>query len=206
MMPKHIFTIHFGEQSDLIKRCIESQKLKGYRHTLIAVDNMYKDSRFVNDALNAEEKLGVKRYCKVSDLLRLYHLLLEGGIYLDSDMEVLPGKNFDGLLDNQMFVSQDEAGNYASSAIGSVANHPLLAYITKQVEDNFRGDGNLIWEPGMKYFSDTVAGLRHRLEAEQSVKFLTSDYFFPFHWRSKEINITPNTLCFHHYCGSWNYI
>lgn len=202
MIPKRIFAIHFGEQSDLIKKCIASQKIDGYEHTLISEDNMFKGSRFVNDAFNAKDKLGVKRWCKVSDMLRLYHLFLEGGIYLDSDMEVLPNRNFDKLLQNRMFVSLDEDGNYASSALGAEKGHLLLKYIIDKVEDNFRGDGDLIWETGMKHFSDNLKTIASR-PFQQDFVTLTSDYFFPYRWREKTINITENTLVLHHYEGSW---
>ena len=201
MIPKKIFTICFGEISPLIAKCINSQKIPGYEHRLITLDNYYKGSRYVNEALAAEH-WGIKRFCKASDWLRLYYVFSEGGIYLDADMEVLPGKNFDDLLDNKIFVGMDENGYHASSVMGAEVNHPLLGYIISEVENNFRGDGGWIWEPGMEYFSKIVAARKN----EFGVKVLTPDYFFPFHWKDNTVNFTENTRAYHHYLGSWNYI
>lgn len=198
-IPRKIFTFWFGPQTDLIKKCIASQQIPGYEHHLINEENLFKGSRYIDEAMSAVEKLGVKRFCKVSDFGRLLYLYLYGGIHLDGDMEVLPGKNFDDLLDNNMFVGMDENGYYASTALGSEAQHPLLGWLLAQIEDNYRGDGGWIWEPGMELFSKMVG-----LQKEQyGIKILPSDYFFPYHWKTKETKMTENTKVFHHYLGSW---
>jgi len=199
MIPKRIYTIWFGEQTELIKKCIASQQIPGYEHVLINENNLLDASRYVKEALGAIEKLGVKRFCKASDFLRLLYLYLYGGIYLDADMEVLPGQNFDDLLDNKMFVGQDENGFYSSAAMGSEAQHPHLGWLLAQVEDNFRGDGGWIWEPGMELFSKMV-DLR---KEEFGIKILPSEVFFPYHWKTGDIRITEKTKVYHHYCGSW---
>jgi len=202
-IPKKIFCIWFGEPTELINKCIESQKIPGYEHRLITLDNVYTSSRYVNEALSAE-KLGVKRFCKAADLLRIYYLFREGGIYLDADFEVLPGKNFDDLLDNKMFCGLDENGYNASSVMGAEAGHPLLNYIISQIEENYRGDGGWIWEPGMQFFSGAVTMHNNRYpQGEHVIKILPPNWFFPYHWKDKTTEITENTRTIHHYLGSW---
>jgi hypothetical protein len=60
MIPKRIFTIWLGDEpSDIIKKCIESQKIPGYEHRLITGDNLWTGSRYIDEALaehNAEEE------------------------------------------------------------------------------------------------------------------------------------------------------
>jgi len=187
-----------GEPDPITKRCIESHNIPGYEHRLITLDNCY-HNQYIDEAIGATN-LGVKRWCKVSDWLRLYYLFTEGGIYLDSDMEVLPGKNFDDLLDCPMFIGLDEDGNKASTALGAVAGHPALELIMNEVASNYRGSGGWIWETGFLYFTNKIAQL---LPWNPLTKLLPSDYFFPYHWRDKTVNITENTRVFHHYLGSW---
>jgi mannosyltransferase OCH1-like enzyme len=202
MIPRRIFTIWTSEDPTppLIERCIKSHQIPGYEHRLITKDNIYLGSQFVNDAFMAKEKLGTKRWCKVSDFLRSYYLWAMGGIYLDADMEVLPGKNFDDLLDNKMFISKDEAGNFASTAMGAEAGHPFLGYIIGQMDDNFKGNGGMVWEPGFLFFTESMKKFG---QFDPTIKVFESDVFFPYHWEDKTINITPNTKVYHHYFGSW---
>lgn len=200
MIPKTIYTFWAGEMDPLTKRCIESQKLPGYEHVILTPENIHKGSRYLNEAM-AAEKLGVKRWCKVADFARLFYVWAFGGIYLDADMEVLPGKNFDHLLGSKLFVSEDEEGNYSSAAMGGEAGQPILKHIMDQVEDNYRGDGGWVWETGFLYFTNTMKA--HKAWDPTSMDVVPSDRFFPYHWRNKEHNFTENTLVKHHYVGSW---
>lgn len=75
-----------------------------------------------------------KKWAFVSDYIRFWALDREGGIYLDTDMEVL--QNFDGLLDTQVgFVGQSKSGQIESSIIAAKAGthfikHALTFYDT----------------------------------------------------------------------------
>ena len=200
MIPRKIFTMWFGDNpSELVKRCIKSQQIEGYEHQIITLDNAYKDYRYVREAIETT-KLGTGKWCKVSDFLRQHYLFTEGGIYLDADVEILPGKNFDALLDNQIFVGYEQNGTISSCVMGAEPHHPLQGIILSQVEDNFRGDGGWIWEPGMKYFIDTLNMINR---PNMGIKILPAEYFFPYDWQKKTTNITPNTITNHHFMGSW---
>ena len=193
MIPKKIWTIWLGgEMPELAKVCIETQKLPGYEHCLITLDNCYRGSQYVNDAIEA------KRWVKAADWLRMYYLYTEGGIYLDADMEVLPGKNFDHLLDCDMFIPREECGHYANCGLGAVAGQPALKAYLDRVENNFKGAGDLVYEPGIRTFSDILW-----LADKSKIVMLSPDSFFPYNWQTCRTTITPNTLVFHHYAKSW---
>ena len=198
MIPKRIFTIWFNEDPELppmVKRCIESQKIPGYEHRLITLENCYKDSRYIKECLSA------KQWVKASDWLRMWYLYTEGGIYLDADMEVLKGKNFDDLLDNRIFLAKEAGGYWANAAIGSEPGHPTIKEYLRRVEDNFRGDGDSIFEPGIRTFTDVF------WEADREglgIKEYPTDYFFPYNHITHEIKITENTRVYHHYMTSWS--
>lgn len=196
-IPKNIFTIWLtfeeGPLPPLIQRCIESQKLPGYTHKLITLDNCYKGSRYVNEAIGkarelfwagnpaGEEIIGhVNWLVKGSDWLRCYHICEEGGIFLDADMEVLPGKNFDDLLDNRFFTEREVYGYAANSGFGSEAGHPFLKEYMEKVESNFRGDGFMVFEPGVRAFTDLMWTYEHNQRLmETGIRIYDTNMFFP---------------------------
>lgn len=149
MIPKRIVTVWLNENPELpflVKNCIESQKKCaeefGYEHHIITLENRYKGSKYVEECLSRKD---VKGYVKASDWLRVHYVYTYGAIHLDSDMEVLPGKSFDHLLDCKMFVPRDPHEHFGNAGFGAEAGDPLLAYYLKRVDENFRGDGDITY-------------------------------------------------------------
>nr|WP_256834369.1 glycosyltransferase [Pseudomonas oleovorans] len=70
------------------------------------------------------------RYAFVSDYVRMYALLHEGGIYLDVDVEVLA--SLDECLNDRFFIGLEDRQRFATSLIGAPAGHwlprEMLAY------------------------------------------------------------------------------
>lgn len=215
MIPKKIFTLWFqfkeGDIPPLIKRCIESQRIPGYEHTVITLDNYYKGSTYVNDAMAKAEQMfkeGAPNYAnwivKASDWLRCYYIYEYGGLYLDGDMEVLPGKNFDDLLDNKFFTEREVFGFAANAGFGAEPHNAFLKSYIDKVEANFKGDGDLVYEPGIRFFADHLWAFDlYKPEEEQETKLYNTKMFFPYHHGSGNIEITPETKVFHHYANSW---
>ena len=85
----------------------------------------------------------INRYCEdayenrqwafVSDVARLYALVHEGGIYMDTDVEVV--KSFDDLLDNRAFLGFEGTKWIATSAMGTEPNNPILKYFFESYND-----------------------------------------------------------------------
>lgn len=201
MVPKILWTCWLNEKQgypELVEKCIESQKKCaqdfGYEHRIITLENFYKGSIYVNDAIRA------KKWVKASDYLRVYNLYTEGGIFLDADMEILSGKNFDAFLDNRMFTSKEVKEMFANSAMGCEPGHPIFKEYLRRLDENFRGDGDLTFEPGIRAFCDLfwIADLE-----KEGIKIYPTDYFYPYHHVTKEMNITENTVLIHHYMNSW---
>ncbi len=100
MIPKIIHYCWFGgnEKSKLIKRCIESWKKVCPDYEIIEWNESNFDigiCPYVKGAYDA------KMWAYVSDYARFHILNQYGGIYLDTDVELL--KPFDELLDNYAF-------------------------------------------------------------------------------------------------------
>jgi hypothetical protein len=74
-----------------------------------------------------------------SDILRYELLRLFGGIYLDTDVEIL--RNFDELLDAPFFCSDEGMGNIGTAVLGCVPHHPLNHAMLKAIHANYLKDG-----------------------------------------------------------------
>lgn len=130
MIPKVIHFCWFsGEQyPKLVRKCLHSwqRHLPDYKIRLWNADSFDFDSiTFVKEAYAS------KKWAFVADYIRLYALYTEGGIYLDSDVEVK--KNFDKYLDNRMFVGTEPYiicdkiyFDVEAAIMGSVKGHAFL--------------------------------------------------------------------------------
>ncbi len=130
MIPKTIHYCWFSADPypDLVKRCLRSWKrmLPDYKLRLWDGNSFDFDSvPFVKEAMAA------KKYAFAADYIRLYALYTEGGIYLDSDVEVF--KSFESFLNNSFFTGTepyiiDDKIYYdlECAIIGSEKGHPFL--------------------------------------------------------------------------------
>ena len=197
MIPKRIFTIWLNDNPKLpvlVKKCIESQKILNYEHRLITLENTDRDSIYVRECIEA------KNWVKASDYLRMYYIWKEGGIFLDADMEILSGKNFDDMLDTRFFTGYEFRGFIANSGCGSEPGHPLLKMYMDLLDRNFKGAGDMVFEPGLRLFCDLLTmSDRDKL----GVKIYSTDYFYPYNHVTKEVKITNNTRVYHHYITTW---
>lgn len=65
-----------------------------------------------------------KKYAFAADFIRCYALTTEGGIYLDSDVEIF--NNFDKFLHLPYFIGQEQGGEMEPAVIGSEPNNSFL--------------------------------------------------------------------------------
>lgn len=100
MIPKTIHYCWFSGDPypDLVKRCLHSwqRMLPDYKLRIWDANSFDFDS-----VPYVKEGMAAKRWAVASDYVRLYALYTEGGIYLDSDVEVF--KSFDIFLNNSFF-------------------------------------------------------------------------------------------------------
>ncbi len=114
MIPKkiHFCWLSGDEYPPLIKHCIETwhKVLPDYEIVLWDTKRFNLDSMpWVRQAFEA------KKYAFAADYIRFYALYNEGGIYLDSDVEVL--KSFNPLLDCKTFIGFEAATEMVEPAI-----------------------------------------------------------------------------------------
>ena len=143
------------------------------------------------------------RYAFVADYVRLSVLYEGGGIYLDTDVEVL--KPFDGLLDHRLFLGLQSPGSIGAGVIGAVKGHPFLRLALDQLEGEARS-GQLTFQP----LPDLLTALMRSTSTEKPV-LLPEDYFYPYNpyspspLRQKPLqsHLSDRTVCIHHWEGTW---
>jgi mannosyltransferase OCH1-like enzyme len=136
-IPKIIHYIWVGGKplSPLAERCLASWKtfLPDYEIRLWNELNSPMDHPYV------QEMYSQKKWAFVSDYIRFWALKNEGGIYLDTDMELLqPLGPVIGTLLGSGFVGSSRSGQIESSIIGAIPdatfiNQALQFYDTTQV-------------------------------------------------------------------------
>ena len=65
-----------------------------------------------------------KKWAFVSDYARLEILSKYGGVYLDTDMEIL--KDISPLLETSLLLGEEKTGTISAGMIGAIPNHPYI--------------------------------------------------------------------------------
>lgn len=210
VIPKKIFTIWLNDKPipKEIEECIETQKLDGFEHRLITLDNCYKDSKYIKDCLSRNDVIG---WVKASDYLRLYYLYNEGGIYLDADTKVLKPFGLE-LLSCHLFACQEDNGFVANGIIGVELHHPLIKECL-DVMDTLDGTNNSVFQNGMEIWNReldkfgngkwTKDRLLHLINDPKQICIYPQEYFLPYNHETGVTNITENSYTTHRYLKSW---
>lgn len=207
MIPKIIHSIWVGgkEKPKLVKQCESSWKkyCRNYEFIEWNEDNFdfNKAPLFVNEAYQKE------KWAFVSDYIRLWALYNYGGVYLDSDMELL--KNIDDFLINKSFTGFEDDVSVQSSIIGSVKNNDLIKELLSYYDDK-----SFILKDGLNTTTNVeiISGILNKKgliknNKEQlilnNLRIYPSDFFCPKSFTNGKIVISKNTFGIHHFNMSW---
>lgn len=207
MIPKVIHYCWFGGKPlpELAQKCITSWKkccpdyeIKQWNETNVDLSSF----DYMREAY--EEKA----WGFVPDVARLQIIYEYGGIYLDTDVEIL--RSFDPLLCNGAFMGLED-GKYVALGLGFGAEkkHPLI----KSLLDDYKGrhfrkaDGTLdrTAAPLVQSVFFRKVGLIERDIQQEFCDAIVypSEYFCPKSSRTGILNLTDHTYSIHHYDGSW---
>ncbi|QIP13908.1 glycosyl transferase [Spirosoma aureum] len=206
MIPKVIHYCWFGrgKMPAMADRCICSWKqfLPNYELRL-----WNEDSFDINSVPYVKEAYQARKFAFVTDYVRLYALHQFGGIYLDTDVEVL--KSLDDLLHLPAFSGFESdheipTGIMASEQHNEWASEQLRYYAGRHF---LRPDGSYDMTTNVEIISGSMAANGFMLKNSYQIykgcmHIFPKDYFCPKS-RSGIITISPNTYCIHHFEGSW---
>jgi mannosyltransferase OCH1-like enzyme len=128
MIPK---TLHYcwygGEKPEDVKRYIEGWRRLMPEWRFIEWNESNTDLQSCAFVKEAYEKKG---YAFVSDFARLDALFAQGGVYLDTDTELL--KPLDAFLDCELFLGFEDGSFFCASTIGALPGNQLLKALLEQ--------------------------------------------------------------------------
>lgn len=166
------------------------------------------DNFDINSVLYTKEAYEAKKYAFVSDYVRLIALHNEGGIYLDTDVEVF--KSFDDLLSNTAFAGF-EGSKHLPVGTCILASQPKTEWIKEQLDAYT--EKKFLLENGTYDATTNVQLMSRIMQANGFVqdgkeKYYKDVHIFPVHYFSPrqttgEYIRTQMTYCDHLGLGSW---
>lgn len=213
MIPKiiHYCWLSNDPYPEKIAFCINSWKrvLPDYELWLWNFDRIEKEK-----FLWVKEAFEAKKYAFAADFIRAYALYHFGGIYLDSDVEVL--KSFDNLLHLPYFLGEEQMpGAIEAATMGAEKGHPLFKYLLEYYEGRHfvHSDGHLDTRT-LPSIMNEIINAKFRVVKISSVasfnyevdclSLFPKDYFSPMRWDTHKIECTENTYSIHHFAASWH--
>lgn len=149
------------------------------------------------------------KWAFVADYVRLDVLYKYGGIYLDTDVELL--KNFDVFLNKKLVFGFETSKEVNAAVVLAEKNHVFLKemldiYNTGLFEGRLIVD-NLIPIPYTLTQTLIKKGLVPNGTCQllgEGIHILTRDFFYPLSYEAEGKLFTNNTVCIHHYAGTWS--
>lgn len=213
MIPKVIHYCWFGRNPlpKLAIKCIESWKkyMPDYE-----IKEWNEDNFNVNLIPYTQQAYAAKKYAYVSDYARLWILYHYGGIYLDTDVEVL--KSLTPIIERGPYlgcenqIDESHARLQVNSGLGMASdkNNPLV----KNMMELYHGKEFVLKENNsvvtiVSIISDML--YKRGLKSINEIQLVDSFYIYPAEYfasrRIAEYTIprTDNSYSIHHYMGSW---
>lgn len=145
-----------------------------------------------------------KKYAFLSDYVRLYVVEKYGGIYFDTDVEVI--RSFDELLCYDSFFGY-ENNSYINTGqgFGAVKNNALLQLMLQEYDKAIDGKNGIITCPKLNTAACIKYGfnINGELHVINNNVLLPSEYLNPFNNNTGVLNKTGNTFSIHWYSMSW---
>ena len=201
MIEKKIHYIWLGgkQKSKLTEICINSWKrvlpdyeIIEWNENNLEIEELCKENRFFKKCYE------LKLWAFVSDYVRLYVLYKYGGIYLDTDVEVL--KSYNPLLNDKVFMGYEVNDFVGTAVIGAEKNNPIIKRLLEFYDDE-------IWN--VDFINNPII-FKYLLEREpdkfSDCKLYPQNYFSPYE-PNHVYDMTVeelDTYSIHWYTQNWN--
>lgn len=217
MIPKIIHYCWFGGNPlpESAKKCIASWRkfLPGYEI------KEWNESNFdVRQCAYVAESYKAKNWAYVSDYARIWILYKYGGLYFDTDVEVI--KPIDDIIARGNFMGEesnlsakDEKSLKIAPGLGLGVNPGLGLF--KEILESYQKDHVYTWSGKitMSIVNRTTKFLKTYRPQRLSngifeianIYIYPPEYFCPKDYETGKMNITPNTRSIHHYTATWTF-
>ena len=200
-IPKIIHYMWFGQkfQNTLMQICVNSWRYYNpdFEIKFWNEDNFESDSKFFKKAI--EKKL----YRKVSNYLRYKVLYEYGGIWVDTDIELL--RSIEELLKFKCFFVYEDYDNERSinnAVMGSIKNFYFLKRLLEKVE-NATLEGNDDYSSGPKLITNNLLEIGFRppfkkvVEEKQEIALFPRKFFYPLWYEVAKANFDNMPYAIH---------
>ena len=207
LIPKKLHYMWFGGTPlpDNLKKCIESWKRYCPDYEIVEWNE---DNYDIDKHQYMKKAYDAKAYGFVPDYARLDILYNEGGLYLDTDVEIK--RNIDDLLFQEAFcgVEKWQLINFGGLS-GAVKNHPMVKMFLDAREDILFLDLEGKRNKNTCGFYDTRVAINEgyivngKTQTIGGMNIYAYDYFHPYDYMSGIVNETENTHSIHWFNGGW---
>ncbi len=208
MIPKKIHYCWFGGKPlpKAALKCINSWKKHCPDYEIIE----WNERKFNIDSAPkyVREAFAHKKYAFVSDYVRLYAIHNHGGIYMDTDVEIV--KPLDTILQNNAVFGFEECGFIATSFMAADANNSFIKEFIELYNDEIfvKSDGSLNTKTNVERLTPLLEskGLKkdnNYQTLDGDITIYPKDYFSPFDNATGVLNKTENTFAIHWFDKSW---
>lgn len=209
-IPKVIHYCWFGhgEMPEHNKQCIETWRKYCPDYEIIEWNE---DNYDITAIPYMQEAYASKRWGFVPDYARMDIIYNYGGIYLDTDVELI--KSLDSLLNYSAFAGIEAETNHVAFGLGFGAEKGCV--LLKELCDHYKTlhflDANgipdltpnpLITSEYLHQHKNYVAN-PNEIYVLDNVTIFPPEYFCPLNYFSTKLSITKNTFSIHHYDASW---
>lgn len=212
MIPKVIHYCWFGhnEKPQIALKCINSWRkfLPDYE-----IREWNEDNFDVHIIPFVHEAYCLKKWAFVSDYARIWILYNFGGIYFDTDVELI--RPLDDILKAGPYMGRelewDSDGLLINMGLGVAALPRMRVY--KDLLDIYKSK-HMVQDDGVLKFTTIVAVVSDYFESKgvqekndiidvEGIKIYPAEFFCPMNYGSRKIMITDMTYSIHHYEASW---
>ena len=214
MIPKVIHYCWFGRNPlpESALKCIDSWRkyLPDYE-----IKEWNEDNFDVNIIPYSRDAYEAKKYAFVSDYARFWILYHYGGIYFDTDVEVI--KSFDDIVEKGAFMGLEIDGTKRGTTLaiapglglGAEMGHPVYAIILDSFqslsyynEDGTRNSFTMIPLVTSLFINQGLVP-NGKMQNIQGVNLYPQRYFNPYESATGRLHITPDTYSIHWYSATW---
>lgn len=211
MIPKVIHYCWFSddEKPEKIQKCIESWKehLPDFDIKCWNYNNFPRGkSKWVDEAVDS------KKFAFAADYIRCYALFHEGGVYLDSDVEVK--RDLSPLLKYPYFLGKENDGLWEAAVIGAVSGMHLFEKLIEYYDTrSFKLKRGYDVTPLPRIMSrigeqlydvQYIDSFEEFMYKEKTLQIVPYDYFSPKSYSTGLIDVTKRTFTIHHFTASWH--
>lgn len=205
MIPRIIHYCWFGrgEMPKLMKKCIKSWKKFCPDWEIVEWNE---DNFDVNSTLWTKQAYEAKKYAFVSDFVRLKALYEMGGVYLDTDVEIV--QSIDRFLEHQAFSGFESSNMVQTGIIGSEKGHPVIgSWLDRYSERPYLTDGKPEMMPNVSFITEDLKARGLKMDDSRQVidgmVIYPKTWFCPLSAVSIEKKITADTHVFHYFTSTW---